>query len=417
MKISEEKLTRFINKQILSNIKIIGRICSDSGTSCFLVGGTVRDIILEVRQLDIDLVTEGDISLITGKIVDECNVEKTVSSQFETVKLFFKGGFHIDMARARKEIYPEPASLPIVKKSNVKDDIKRRDFTINTLLMGITEDDFGKVYDYVGGLDDIKNGIIRVLHRSSFVDDPTRILRAFRFKERFSFKFAEGIRTLMDETMAKGLLKKLTPHRVRKEFFLILDENRWDKMILSLSHNGILQEFGIKNQLQEERVHSFYKHLHSYKNVNYNQYTPKLLLITEKEEENEIRMFSERIGLKMEEMQMLIKLKKQSKGIVEEISREKLSRKDIYHLLKPIPDGGIVYLLSRGNEVVKKRILLYMDVLRDIKTEITGEDLKKMGIEQGPIYNVILNRVLDEKINGKLETKQDEIKFVERKFL
>jgi tRNA nucleotidyltransferase (CCA-adding enzyme) len=414
MKVSEKRLKKFIEEQLLSKIKIIGRICSNSGIPCFLVGGTVRDIVLELPQLDIDLVAEGDISLITSRIKDECNLAKLVHSQFETVKLFFQEGFHIDMARARKETYPEPAVLPVVKKSNIKDDIRRRDFTINTLLMGITPGDFGEIYDYVGGLDDIKNGIVKVLHRNSFIDDPTRILRAFRFKERFSFQFAEGMRTLMDEAVAKGLLTKLTPHRVRKEFFLILDEKRWDKMVLSLSHSGILEEFGIKNRLQKERVHSFYNHLSSYSDVAYNHYIPKLLLITEKEEEKDIKVFSDKVGLKMEEIKLLIKLKKQSKGTLDKLSKEELLRKDIYHLLKPIPDGGIIYLLSKGTTRSKKRIKLYLDVLKDIKTEITGEDLKKLGIKQGPIYNVILNRVLDEKINGKLETKDDEIKFVEK---
>ncbi len=415
MRISGKKLKKILTEETLKKVKSIGEICMESRYPCYLVGGTVRDIILKVPQIDIDIVTEGNIRLFEA-LPKKLKIKKIVFSQFNTAKLLFKDGCSLDIAQARKETYPYPASLPVVKKSSLNEDVKRRDFTINTLLMGITKKDFGKIYDYLGGIEDIEKGIIRALHKNSFIDDPTRIFRAFRFKERFSFRFERRTKTLIENAIRSGVIKKLTPQRIRKELFLLLKEKKWYKIVLSLSHNGILQELGIKNELKRVIINSFEKKISDFINIKRNRELSKLLLITEDASEKEIKAFSQRIGLKKKESELLLELRKGRKRILTTLSKKEVSNKEIYWLLTSLPLDAVIYLLSKATSQSRKRILLYLNDLKNIKIKIKGDDLKKLGIKAGPIYKKILQKLLDEKLNGKLKFKREEIEFVKRQF-
>lgn len=415
MRISGKKLKKILTEETLKKVKSIGEICMESRYPCYLVGGTVRDIILKVPQIDIDIVTEGNIRLFEA-LPKKLKIKKIVFSQFNTAKLLFKDGCSFDIAQARKETYPYPASLPVVKKSSLSEDVKRRDFTINTLLMGITKKDFGKIYDYLGGIEDIEKGIIRALHKNSFIDDPTRIFRAFRFKERFSFRFERRTKTLIENAIRSGVIKKLTPQRIRKELFLLLKEKKWYKIVLSLSHNGILQELGIKNELKRVIINSFEKKISDFINIKRNRELSKLLLITEDASEKEIKAFSQRVGLKKKESELLLELRKGRKRILTTLSKKEVSNKEIYWLLTSLPLDAVIYLLSKATSQSRKRILLYLNDLKNIKIKIKGDDLKKLGIKAGPIYKKILQKLLDEKLNGKLKFKREEIEFVKRQF-
>ncbi len=196
-RITRKTLEKSLSEKVVKRLEIIGEMCAFSEYRCYLVGGTVRDMILKVPQIDIDIVTEGDITSLVSNIAKRWKLKKTIRSQFSTVKISFVHNILLDIAQARKETYPYPASLPVVQKGNIVDDLKRRDFTINTLLMGISKKNFGIIYDYLGGIEDIEKKTIRVLHKNSFIDDPTRIFRAFRFKERFSFRFERKTKKLI----------------------------------------------------------------------------------------------------------------------------------------------------------------------------------------------------------------------------
>jgi len=415
MRISARKLKKSLSEEILKKAKSIGEICMESGYPCYLVGGTVRDIILKVPQIDIDIVIEGNIKLFAD-VSKKLKIKKITLSQFNTAKLLFNDGCSIDIAQARKETYQYPASLPVVRRSSIHEDVKRRDFTINTLLMGITKNDFGKIYDYLGGIEDIEKGIIRALHKNSFIDDPTRIFRAFRFKERFSFRFHRRTKTLIDNAIRSGVIKKLSPQRIRKELFLLLKERRWNKIVLSLSRNGILQELGIKNELNRVPINSFEKKINDYINIKRNWELSKLLLITEYANGKEIKTFSQRVGLKKKESMLLLELRKGRKRILTTLSRKEVSNKEIYWLLTSLPLDALIYLLSKATSQSRKGILLYLNDLKNIKIKIKGDDLKKLGIKAGPIYKKILQKLLDEKLNGKLKFKREEIEFVKRQF-
>jgi len=410
MKIPVKRLNKLLSDKIIKTIRLIGKICGDRGFSCYLVGGTVRDLILGVPQLDIDLVTEVEISSILKGIPKKYSVKRK-ESRFGTAKLVFEEGFSIDIAQTRKETYPYPGALPSVEKSNIEEDIKRRDFTINTLLMDIGKENLGKIYDHLGGIKDIEDGVIRVLHDKSFIDDPTRIFRAFRFKERFSLRFAQETKKLLYNAIKISAIKNLTPQRIRKELFLILREKTWGKTVISLSENNILKQLGLKKELKSKTLTMFEKILGGMKKMKGNQEIAKLTLITENESIEDIDNFSRIVGLKRKEKELLCIIRREGKRIFQKLARGENSRAEIFQILHPLPHDGLIYLLGKGNIKVRRNIMLYLDELKEVKTKIGGNDLKKLGIKEGPLYQKILKTVLNKKINGELKTKREEIEF------
>lgn len=417
MKIAESRLKRLLGKRILNRIKVIGEFCTNDGQPCYLVGGTVRDLILNRKQVDIDLITKANLSSINKKISKKWHLEKTIRSQFNTIKVIFRDGFSIDIARARKESYPHPASLPVVEIGSISDDAKRRDFTINTLRMSLSKEDFGKIYDDLDGVSDIKTGIVRVLHDKSFIDDPTRIFRAIRFKKRFSFHLERKTKKLFTEAVNKHMIKELTSQRIRREIFLLLKEEKWDKIALSLSRNSVLRELGIKQIPQGKNLLAFKKNLLNFPTGKSNFQAVKLLVMLEKSTKSEIDSFSKTAGLKNEEIKLLLNLKKNGEKTLKKLAINYLPNSDIYWLLNSIPTEGIVYLYCKSVQKQRQRISIYLDRLKHIKTKITGQDLKLLGIKEGPIYEKILNKILDEKLNGKLKTKREELKFMKNKLM
>ena len=200
----------------------IGGISNEMGYGAFIVGGVVRDLILGVRNLDLDIVIEGDAIRLAGALSRSLNGTLVVHKKFGTATLVTKDALKIDLATARKETYKDPAAFPTVEFSSLEDDLSRRDFTINAMAVSINKKDFGRLVDLFGGVDDLKRGLIRVMHDASFIDDPTRILRAVRFGYRLGFAIEKHTEKLIEKAMDENIFAKLSPRRIRKEMTLIL---------------------------------------------------------------------------------------------------------------------------------------------------------------------------------------------------
>ncbi len=216
---------------------LVARIASEGermGMRVFLVGGTVRDLLMRRDLVDVDIVVEGD-AISLGRSVSELTGRRIVEyGKFGTCTLLApeKGGgsrapgeIRIDMATAREETYSSPGAYPDVRPAGIREDLKRRDFTINAMAFGLGREEHGPFIDLYGGVDDIDRGIIRVLHDKSFVDDPIRILRAVRFEQRFSFQIEPLTEKLIREAASAGALSTTRPSRVREEVTFMVAEN------------------------------------------------------------------------------------------------------------------------------------------------------------------------------------------------
>lgn len=210
-------------KDIFNIIKLTGYTADTSALAVYMVGGVVRDILLGMPNYDLDFVVEGNAiefsEILNGALKGHLKAHRA----FGTATIDYSGR-RIDVVTARSEFYKRPASYPEVKPGTIREDLFRRDFTINAMAASINDRDFGDVVDFYGGLKDLKNGIIRVMHPRSFIDDPTRIFRAVRFSARFGFKIEPHTKALIREAIAEGLLGEVNRGRINKEIELFLKE-------------------------------------------------------------------------------------------------------------------------------------------------------------------------------------------------
>lgn len=206
----------------------LGPLADDSGVKIYLVGGLPRDLLLELHDtalhLDMDIVVEGDGIRFAEKAAHLFNASIITHPRFRTATLTFKSGIMIDFATARTEYYRFPAALPVVEPSSIENDLRRRDFSINSLAISINKENFAEILNPFRGTEDIKNSSIRALHDKSFIDDPTRIFRAIKFEQRLGFTLERNTGIWIKEAVSDGLINKLSGARIFKELRLQLSE-------------------------------------------------------------------------------------------------------------------------------------------------------------------------------------------------
>ena len=215
------------------------------GDLLYLVGGFVRDLLLHQPNLDIDLVVEGDAIAVARRLVRVRHGKVTSHTRFGTAKVTFDDPPEgtpaaIDLVTARSEFYESPSVLPQVEWGSIRQDLYRRDFTINTMAICLSANRFGELLDYYGGEADLASGTIRVLHNLSFIEDPTRILRAVRFEQRLGFQIEARTAELVDD--AVGLLEHVSGERLRHELYLLLQEVYPEKGLQRLQDLGVLAQ-------------------------------------------------------------------------------------------------------------------------------------------------------------------------------
>ena len=228
LQLKQKNLRRLLETQLPTFVKgllkQLGTVAEEQGVKIFLVGGFVRDLLLRQRNLDVDVVVEGDgISFARAfAATAKCRVRE--HEKFGTAVIVFPDGFKIDIASARLEYYASPAALPNVEHASIRHDLYRRDFTINTLTISLSPDDYGQLLDFFGVQRDLKDKTIRVLHNLSFIEDPTRLFRAIRFEQRLGFRIGRQTERLMRSAVRMKLVRKVGGPRILNELEQLLDE-------------------------------------------------------------------------------------------------------------------------------------------------------------------------------------------------
>ena len=213
-----------LSKDIQDLLKRVGAEADRAGVRVYLVGGVVRDLLLGQASSDIDIVVEGDGFAFARKLAYKLKVEAVFHERFRTAALALKDGMILDVVTARRETYAPPGALPDIVPATMKEDLLRRDFTVNALAAGLNADNYGVLRDDVEGAADLEAKLIRVMHEHSFLDDPTRILRAARYAVRFGFQFDALTQDLLNQAVDQDVFKTLTPARYFLELRRILEE-------------------------------------------------------------------------------------------------------------------------------------------------------------------------------------------------
>jgi len=416
----EDRLPPFV----LEFLRKAGELATKMDMKAYLVGGFVRDLLTGNKNMDLDIVVEGDAIAFSKILAENLGINYKVHKTMGTASLFLPEGFKVDVATARIEFYPEPASPPKVERGSLKMDLYRRDFTINALAIDLNPSSFGELIDFFGGQRDLKDKMIRVLHGMSFIEDPSRIFRALRFEARFGFKLDRQTESLMKVAINSGVVEKLSGHRLFNELKLILEEPDPLKILLKMEELGLLKVFhpdlslSAKTKayiLKTQGVLNWYNLLFLPERLE--QYVVFLLSLTESLKEENKAEFCERLNLGSSLRKKLIEERKKAKKALWQIKREKDPYK-VYELLSPLSLEILLYLVVISEERdIQKLLADFISRARWVKPELRGKDLKDLGIPPGPHYNLIFKRLLEARIKGEIKTREEELELVKREFM
>jgi tRNA nucleotidyltransferase (CCA-adding enzyme) len=404
-------------------IAAASRVCVQVKMPAYLVGGFVRDLILGVKNFDLDIVVCGDGIGFAQALAKELKSTLKVHERFRTATLIKDGLLKVDIATTRKEAYPVCGCLPIVSAGSLRDDLKRRDFTINAMAISISKGSDQELIDPFNGRDDLSAGKIRVLHDLSFRDDPTRILRAIRFKQRFNFKIEPKTLLLLKAAARNKLLDKVNLHRIRDELILMLKESdprqQIDKLddlcILSFISKNLILNRSVFNLFRsvDRQISWFTKNCPKHRLLDpwLIYFTVLLLPLTL----NEIKKVIFKLGLQRGQASRIISYFELRGKIVKLLSRDDVSPAQVYFLLQPLSYETIILLkATSANKYLKKYITDFFTIYNGVQLSVGGNDLANLNVTPGPQYQRIFKKILEAKLNGRIKDRRGELDLIRK---
>jgi tRNA nucleotidyltransferase (CCA-adding enzyme) len=401
------QLKKYLPQPVLALAKIAGREASELGQELYLVGGVVRDLFLGRANFDFDLVVEGDAIKLAQRLARDSQAKLTIHSRFGTAKLDYPG-FSLDLATARSETYSKPGALPAVKPGNLKDDLIRRDFSINAMALHLSPQHFGELIDLYHGKDDLEHRLIRILHPNSFIDDATRILRGLRYEQRLGFSLEPETEKLLRRDVA--MLDTISSDRIRHELELILKEDKPERALRRAEGLGALSRLYPSLKGNGWLAKMFAKARQIAKQTSLPPIYLCLLIynLTEKGNEEFVSHlnFPKRLA---QATRHTLQLKAQ----LHNLANPQLKPSDVYHSLQGYTTQAIqANALASESLVISKHLQLYMAKLRYVKPLLNGDDLKRMGVPAGPQTGEILSALHKARLNGEVQTRKEEEKLV-----
>jgi len=414
----KELMLEKIDRSTYSLIIKTGMLADEFGVSAYLVGGIVRDLFLQEKDIDIDITVEGDGMEFAEFLAEKLNGTYKGFERFKTAKVFLKDGKRIDVTSARAEFYEYPAALPQIEFTPIRYDMFRRDFTINAMAVKINRKGFGDFIDYFDGYTDLKNRTIRTLYNMSFIDDPTRILRAVRFEQRYGFEIEKNTLRFITETLKYNIFDSLPGERIRDELAVTLEEEDPGKVFKRMQELEILTKISRHFRLNDrsENVYQAARRLIREKRVPEKHasalYFMALLYNVPLEETDSL---CDKLKLKSDLKEALLAGKRDEKKVFSALHSKSVSNSGIYTLLKQYPEDALYFFMSAcGSDYVTNRIEHYIENLRNMRAHITGRDLKNLGIKAGPEFGELLNSALMAKLDGRLKNHIEEIEFIKK---
>ncbi|MCF8093041.1 MAG: CBS domain-containing protein [Desulfotignum sp.] len=404
----------------LDLLKSIGAAGDELDLNLYVVGGFVRDLLLQRKVDDIDIVVEGDGIAFARHFGKKMNCRVNTHKKFGTAVIIFPNNVKVDVASARLEYYDFPAALPIVEKSSIKRDLARRDFTINTLALSLNPKTFGTMIDYFGASRDLKDKTIRTIHNLSFVEDPTRIFRAIKFANRFGFKIGKVTSNLIKNAIKVDCFKNLSGLRVLSELKQIFSEENPIPAIHTMASYGLekvihpqLDINSYTYQMFESANKTLAWHDLLYVDETYPRWSIYFMVLLNRCSFKECEQICQRLMVPPGERQLLLEKRYKAEKQLNFIeSSHPLSRQQLYWALINFKTEFILYMMALAkNEAVRKAVSNFYTDYRHVKPLIRGRDLIRIGVAPGPSFTRIFNAVLNAKLNGGLATRKKEIAF------
>jgi tRNA nucleotidyltransferase (CCA-adding enzyme) len=406
-------------------LRELGAVATGQGMLAYAVGGCVRDLFLGRQNFDLDFVIEGNAIQLAYALESAYPGRFEVAAthdRFQTATLFYYGSVRreVDLSTARTEFYERPAALPTVEASVLEQDLYRRDFTINALAVNLSPGEYGDVVDFFDGTGDLQQKLIRVLHQFSFIEDPTRIIRAVRFAARLHFQIEDNTRAQAARAIAMGTFDNLGGFRLKEELKIMLEApERLQALDLLNELGGGLRYlaadlvFNRSVRISMRRAERLLR-----RHPLTDAWIVYLGTLLASLSAAGLETVMERLSLATDERLWI----RSGVALVNELGNDgdEVSRRSswIYEILHGHADQtlAIAASLAVPGSLVRRWIKLYLDELKTVRIFISGNDLMKLGFPQGPQIKEALLKVHQAKLDGELKTEAQELEFVYRHY-
>ncbi|MFL6291057.1 MAG: CBS domain-containing protein [Thermoanaerobaculia bacterium] len=404
----EERLPGFLVRRV----ERIAAVSRRHGIPVYLVGGLVRDLLLERENRDLDLVVEGDGLGFAALLAEELDGRVRTHPAFLTAVVVDPEGFHIDIATARSEFYRAPAALPEVQTSALRQDLYRRDFTINTLAIRLGPGETPELIDYFGGRHDLKEKTLRVLHSLSFIDDPTRVLRAVRLELRLGFHISSETLRLVEVALSEGIFDHLSGSRLRDELVMLLDapglalrgiERLAELDLLRVLHPWIALEDASRERLRGARAAWDWYHLEGFTDPPVRVWRLHLMALAADLEEAELERLADRLMLAGEDRRLLVSFPGRLERARRELEAPDLLPHQALEALEPLNGEELLLLMADENETVRAWVRRHLSELLRFELAIRGADLLAAGVPPGPRIGDALKATKRARLDGRIE--------------
>lgn len=369
----------------------------------FLVGGAVRDLLRGAEPVDVDIAVEGDARSAARALADRLGSEVREYERFATADVLMPGRT-LHFATTREEVYDAPGDLPRVTNTSLPDDLRRRDFTVNAMAIGLTGDDLGHLYDPHGGLADLDAGLIRVLHDRSFIDDPTRLLRAVRYATRLDFALEPETERLAREAVAADALATVSGARIGADLMVLLREHEVGKGIELLRDLEIHTALHPELDPDPELVASAALGAAA---IGADPAVSALAALVESAPE-ELDLWLADLQLLAEERDAASRAARVGPRIATTLRERDHSPSELRELLAKEPLEALALALAL--RAPSEAVLHWVTDLRGVGLEISGADLVAAGVPEGPAIGRALEETLRRKLDGLVSGRDEELK-------
>lgn len=403
-----------INPDFKPILKSLSELADREAVRVYLVGGVVRDLVLGEKIFDLDVVVEANAIAFAHKFAILHKKQFKKHHAFGTATVDFDK-HHIDFVTARSESYSCYGALPKVKPASLREDLFRRDFSINAMAISLNKSDYGRLIDFYSGERDLRKGLIRVLHEISFLDDSTRILRAIRFEQRFLFKIEGHTLGFLKEAISKNAFSLVNPHRLREELILILKEPKPCRYIKRLYMLTALTFMGVDFRLDKkdfalfakiEKILNLYNKKFK-KHRRLEEWLIYLIAILIKLNRQDSVKFLENFGFRKGERIRVFSVFNNLEKIKELDTR--ILPHQVYKILNPLSFEAIIFFYAYyQNRTIRKHIEMFLGSLSATRLKLKGQDLKELGFKPMTLYGKIFERLMYAKIDKGLKSLEEE---------
>jgi tRNA nucleotidyltransferase (CCA-adding enzyme) len=374
----------------------------------YLVGGTVRDILLGEQSFDVDIAVEGDAIALASSLAKALGGRVRPHRKFGTAVVLYGDGERVDVVTARTEFYDAPAALPTVEHATIREDLFRRDFTINAMAVSLKGADFGRLVDPFGGRRDLEERTIRVLHNLSFIDDPTRIFRAIRYESRLGFRMNEHTARLARSCIEMGLVGDLSSARLRDELKALLDEENVGRSLRRLGELGADRAIHPHLAADEEagQLLERLKRTRDRLGLDVPDWRLGLVALARRLTPDELYAWLERLKVRRNDAERIAAAVTVGPRLVERLRERPLDASEVVALAEPYAPDAPLFALAQAD---LPQLEEYFTRLRRVRLEIDGSDLAALGVGESPRVGAILSELRRRKLNGDLDGRESEL--------